>query len=183
MKYKSLKIPEVILITGERHWDERGFLEESFQRKILENNPFQHDFVQDNLVFSTKNVFRGLHYQSNPFAQGKLVKCIIGEIHDFAVDLRRASEDFGRGVDVYLRSDRNMSLWIPPGFAHGYYVLSDFAYVSYKLTNEYRKELDRGINISDPYLEIFRGFGGEIKLSEKDKNLPMLKDVKQEDLF
>ena len=144
-EFAPLNVPEVVLVTPGRYRDERGFFQESYRRSSFLEHGIDAHFVQDNLARSSKGVLRGLHYQIPPGAQGKLVGTVSGEIFDVAVDLRVGSPTYGRWVGSTLDADRGELLWIPPGFAHGYVVLSESADVYYKCTAEYRPELDRGV--------------------------------------
>jgi dTDP-4-dehydrorhamnose 3,5-epimerase len=147
LKLTILDIPDVIEIEPEIFEDERGFFFESFNLKKfnkLINN--EVNFVQDNHSKSSKGVLRGLHYQLPPFAQGKLVRVISGEIFDVAVDIRKDSETFGQAVSSILSSKNKKQLWIPEGFAHGFLVLSDSAEVLYKTTNYYSPEHEISIH-------------------------------------
>ncbi|HFW4865864.1 TPA: dTDP-4-dehydrorhamnose 3,5-epimerase, partial [Salmonella enterica subsp. enterica serovar Aberdeen] len=131
--------------------DERGFFMESFNQKVFEEAVGRKiEFVQDNHSKSTKGVLRGLHYQVEPYAQGKLVRCIAGEVFDVAVDIRKDSETFGKWVGVNISSENKRQLWIPEGFAHGFLVLSDSADFLYKTSNYYSPIHERGIVWNDP---------------------------------
>jgi len=141
MKVNPLKIPEMKLIEPEVFEDERGFFFESFnQQKFNEAIGQDVTFVQDNHSKSTKGVLRGLHYQKEPFAQGKLVRVISGEVFDVAVDIRKNSPTYGQWVSEILSAANKKQLWIPEGFAHGFYTLSKEAEVLYKTTNYYSKQ-------------------------------------------
>ena len=132
--------------------------------------------MQDNHSKSTYGVLRGLHYQKNPKAQGKLVRCIKGKILDVAVDIRKGSPTFGKWVSAILSEENKHMLYVPVGFAHGFAVLSEEAEVLYKTTDEYSPEHDRGILWNDPEIGIDWQVENPI-ISEKDKNLPLLKDA------
>ncbi|HBC2932241.1 TPA: dTDP-4-dehydrorhamnose 3,5-epimerase, partial [Escherichia coli O146] len=126
-------------------------------------------FVQDNQSYSSKNVLRGLHYQSEPYAQGKLVRCIMGEVFDVAVDIRKESESYGQWVGVFLSEDNNRQLWIPEGFAHGFLVKSDKAIFAYKCTNFYNPSAENTIRWDSPDLAIEWPLDDEdLLISEKD---------------
>jgi dTDP-4-dehydrorhamnose 3,5-epimerase len=142
MRFIPLEIPDVIRIEPHVYSDDRGFFLESYQRREFETAGLPTEFVQDNHSGSRKGALRGLHYQIRQ-AQGKLVRVIAGEVFDAAVDLRRSSPTFGRWVGARLSAERRDQLWIPPGFAHGFYVLSDWAEVLYKATNYYAPEWER----------------------------------------
>ncbi|EIN4620536.1 dTDP-4-dehydrorhamnose 3,5-epimerase, partial [Salmonella enterica] len=153
--------------------DERGFFMESFNQKVFEEAVGRKiEFVQDNHSKSTKGVLRGLHYQVEPYAQGKLVRCIAGEVFDVAVDIRKDSETFGKWVGVNISSENKRQLWIPEGFAHGFLVLSDSADFLYKTSNYYSPIHERGIVWNDPTININWPINIDKILSEKDTILP-----------
>lgn len=180
---EQLEIPDLILLRPKIFFDNRGFFLEIFKNSDLENMGLKFNVVQDNLSYSRKGVLRGLHYQKRPKEQGKLVICLYGLIYDVAVDIRVKSPTFGKHVGVLLSGEEKTIFWIPPGFAHGFLVLSDEALVLYKVTeNEYSPHHDAGIIWNDPDLKIKWPIGEPI-LSEKDKNLPRLRDLKEEDLL
>ena len=178
MKFQCwrLKIPEVLLFEPERPFiDDRGYFIESYKKSSFENFGLKEIFVQENCSWSKKNVLRGLHYQKNPKAHGKLIRVIKGEIFDVAVDIRMQSPNYGKWVGQYL-SEMNeyKMIYVPPGFAHGFYALND-TLVVYKLTCEYNQECDRGILWNDPALKIdWPILQKDPILSEKDKNNPVL---------
>ena len=172
--------------------DERGFFMESWNKRIWTNllEEYQQKitpFVQDNHSRSTLGVLRGLHYQKNPKGQGKLVRCISGEIYDVAVDIRKNSQTFGNYVGVYLSSTNFNQLWIPIGFAHGFLTISEIAEVAYKSTDFWDKESERSILWNDPNIKIEwpRNIidSNEIKVSEKDSKASLLNQISLEDLF
>jgi dTDP-4-dehydrorhamnose 3,5-epimerase len=142
MKIIDTAIADVKIIEPAVFGDERGFFFESFNQKRFEEAIGRKvEFVQDNHSRSSKGVLRGLHYQLPPFAQGKLVRCTLGEVYDMAVDIRRSSPTFGQWVGVVLSADNKRQLWIPEGFAHGFVTVSDYAEFLYKTTNYYAPEL------------------------------------------
>lgn len=168
MKTTPTAIPDVLVIEPRVFPDDRGFFFESFnERRIAEALGIDAHFVQDNHSASTRDVVRGLHYQIRQ-TQGKLVRAIVGEIFDVAVDLRRSSPTFGRWVGVTLSAAAKNQLWIPPGFAHGFAVVSAKAEVLYKTTDYYAPEHDRTIIWNDPTLAIAWPLAGEPSLSSKD---------------
>jgi len=169
MKIIKTDIPEVLLIETEVYKDSRGFFTETYNQEKYNSQYFNHEFVQDNLVYSGKNVLRGLHYQIND-PQGKLVQCIKGAIFDVAVDIRKDSEHYLNWVGFELSSTNNKQLYIPEGFAHGYCILSDTALVSYKCTNTYKPNFEKGIKWDDRSINIDWPLNNPI-LSEKDKKL------------
>lgn len=174
--FERLSIPEVILIRPKVFTDERGFFIELYKHSDFSQAGITEHFVQDNFSKSVKNVLRGLHYQKNPAAQGKLIQCIKGRIFDVAADICKDSRTYGQWVSVELSEEDNHMLYIPLGFAHGFVVLSDEAEVLYKCTQEYSPENDRGILWNDPVINI-RWPVKEPILSEKDRRLPLLRDA------
>jgi dTDP-4-dehydrorhamnose 3,5-epimerase len=162
-------IPEVLLIEPQVFGDERGFFFESFNQRVFsEAARLDVEFVQDNHSKSGKNVLRGLHYQIR-HAQGKLVRVTSGEVFDVAVDIRRSSPTFGRWVAQVLSADNKKQLWVPPGFAHGFLVLSESAEFLYKTTDYWAPEHERCIAWNDPVLGItWPGLNGPPTLSKKD---------------
>ena len=155
MNVKPLAIRDVLLIEPKVFGDERGFFFESFNQKAFnELTGLDVQFVQDNHSRSAKNVLRGLHYQLPPKAQGKLVRAVVGEVFDVAVDIRKDSPTFGKWVGEILSADNKRQLWIPPGFAHGFLVLSEAAEFLYKTTDYYAPELERSIAWDDPEVAV-----------------------------
>ncbi len=151
--FSPTEIPDVIKIQPKVYQDVRGFFMETYQKKLFTQAGIASEFVQDNHSSSTKWTLRGLHYQVT-HTQGKLVRAILGEIFDVAVDLRRHSPYFGQWVGAYLSEHNKEQLWIPPGFAHGFLVLTDRADVVYKTTDYYDAEGERTIQWDDPILGI-----------------------------
>jgi len=181
MKITNSTIDEVKIFEPKVFHDERGFFFESFNKKFFQESiNYEIEFVQDNHSKSSKGVLRGLHYQLDPFAQGKLVRVISGEVFDVAVDIRVNSKDFGKWFGAKLSADNKKQLWIPKGFAHGFLTLSDSAEFLYKTTNFYNKNSERSIIWNDPDINI--DWGSEVApiVSIKDKNAPSFKDA---DLF
>lgn len=153
MKFSPSQIPEVLLIEPDVHGDERGFFMETYHASRYAGCGIAASFVQDNHSGSGKGVLRGLHYQIRQ-AQGKLVRVVAGEIFDVAVDLRRSSPTFGTWVGQILSMKNRNQLWIPPGFAHGFYVCSDWAEIVYKATDYYAPEWERTLLWNDPAIGI-----------------------------
>ena len=180
MKVVATDVPDVLIIEPRVFGDERGFFYESFNAKAFaEATGVDLSFVQDNHSRSQQGVLRGLHYQiENP--QGKLVRVIAGEVLDVAVDIRRSSPTFGKHVAVVLSAENNRQLWIPPGFAHGFIVLSENAEFLYKTTDYYNPSAERSIRWNDPTLAIDWQYKGEPKLSGKDASGKTLQEA---DLF
>ncbi|NMG59605.1 dTDP-4-dehydrorhamnose 3,5-epimerase [Geitlerinema sp. P-1104] len=172
------KIPDVLLIEPQVFGDHRGFFFESFNHKRFEDKTgVKTQFVQDNHSRSSQGVLRGLHYQIQQ-AQGKLLRATVGEIFDVAVDIRKQSPTFGQWVGYRLSAENKQQLWIPPGFAHGFAVLSEVAEVLYKTTDYYAKEHERSILWNDPDLGIDWQLGDiEPRLSAKDEAGVLLKDA------
>ncbi len=167
MKYETTPIEGLLVITPDVYEDERGYFLESYAIKKYEEYGIT-EFVQDNESQSTKGVLRGLHYQQEPFAQGKLVRVIVGEVLDVAVDIRPDSPTRGKHFSVVLSAENKKQFWIPPGFAHGFITRSDTAIFSYKCTAPYDKQSERGIAWNDPTLDIDWGIESPI-VSEKDR--------------
>jgi dTDP-4-dehydrorhamnose 3,5-epimerase len=171
--FEPLEIPAVVLVRPRRHVDERGFFEERYRESAFAAAGITARFVQDNVARSTVGVLRGLHYQLPPAAQGKLVSVLRGRIFDVAADLRVGGGTYGRWVGRELDADSGELLWVPPGFAHGYVVLSDVADVAYKVTAEYAPDLDRGVRWDDQALGIAWPVDAPI-VSPKDRAQPIL---------
>ncbi|MCR3961849.1 dTDP-4-dehydrorhamnose 3,5-epimerase [Aeromonas veronii] len=163
-------IPDVLIFEPKVFGDERGFFFESFNHKLFEETVgYQVNFVQDNHSKSSKGVLRGLHYQLSPHAQGKLVRCVAGEVFDVAVDIRKSSPTFGQWVGVHLSGENKRQLWIPEGFAHGFVTLSETAEFLYKTTNYYAPQSEGSIRWDDPQVGIEWPIEGEVSLSKKDQ--------------
>jgi len=176
-EFRRLEIPGLILVIPRSFPDARGFFMELYKQSDFVAQGIQGPFVQDCYSYSVRGVLRGLHYQKPPRAQGKLVTVLRGEIFDVAVDLRRDSPTYGRWAGVTLSGQNRWALWVPPGFAHGFCVLSDEAEVFYKVTAEYAPELEGGIRWDDPDLDIRWPIRDPI-LSPRDAALPFLRDVR-----
>ena len=169
-------LPGVLLIEPKVFGDARGFFLESWNRKTFADAGLDIHFVQDNHSRSGKGVLRGLHYQMNA-PQGKLVRVTSGAVFDVAVDMRRSSPNFGRWEGVELTAENHRMLWIPPGFAHGFLVLSDSADFLYKTTDYYAPQWDRGVRWDDPEIGIDWPLDAPPTLSDKDRVLPILQDA------
>lgn len=167
MNFYSTRIPEVLILEPRVFGDNRGFFLESYNERLMRSAGIDADFVQDNHSRSVRNVVRGLHYQIRQ-PQGKLVRVISGSVYDVAVDLRRSSSTFGAWVGAELSSENRRMLWIPPGFAHGFLVLSAFVDFVYKASNYYAPECERTILWNDPTLGIEWPCTGAPIVSEKD---------------
>lgn len=176
MEFIQTKLAGVVLIKPRVFADERGFFYESYNKSLFVANGIVDEFIQDNHSKSNKGVLRGLHYQLNPHAQGKLVRCISGAVFDVAVDIRRGSPTFAQWVGYELSAANKYMLWLPSGFAHGFVTLQDNSEFVYKTTAEYAPEYDRGIKYDDPAIGIvWPNLAGEFILSPKDRLQPELK--------
>lgn len=184
MKVIKTEIPDVLIFEPKVFGDDRGFFMESFNQKVFEEAVGRKvEFVQDNHSKSSIGVLRGLHYQLAPYAQAKLVRCVVGEVFDVAVDIRKDSETFGKWVGVHLSAENKRQLWIPEGFAHGFQVLSAEADFLYKTTAYYSQLHDRGIRYNDPEIAIQWYDEKNAIFSLKDKKQPYLHDINKEQLF
>lgn len=176
MKVIETPLTNALVLEPKVFGDERGFFLESYNEKVVAGLGIREKFVQDNHSYSQRGVLRGLHYQVQK-TQGKLVRVVVGEVLDVFVDLRRSSPSFGRWHGVKLSGENKRLAWIPAGFAHGFYVLSEDAHVLYKATEFYFPDLERTIMWNDPELKIDWGIMGEPLLSEKDKKGKRFKDA------
>jgi dTDP-4-dehydrorhamnose 3,5-epimerase len=174
--FRPLEIPDLILITPDLFRDARGVFSETFKRSVFKRNGIVSDFVQENYSISKKGVVRGLHYQLNPTAQGKLIRVVKGAVFDVAVDIRQGSPHFGNWVGVHLSAEKHDMLWVPPGFAHGLCTLENDTEVIYKVTMEYSPQHERGIVWNDPAIGINWPASCPV-LSAKDSALPEMKNA------
>ena len=178
MKVTPLNIPDVLLIEPQVFEDARGFFFESFNlNEFKKATGLDVNFVQDNHSKSAKGILRGLHYQLPPYAQGKLVRVIQGEVFDVAVDIRKDSASFGEWVAEVLSAENKKQLWIPKGFAHGFLVVSETAEVLYKTTDFYAPEHEKFISWDDPTLGITWPLAGLPKLSIKDQRSSLFEAI------
>jgi dTDP-4-dehydrorhamnose 3,5-epimerase len=179
MEAKQLQIPEVMLITPIRHGDGRGFFSETYNRAKFAQFGIDHAFVQDNHTLSfKKGTVRGLHFQSPPHAQDKLVRVSRGAIFDVAVDIRHGSPSFGKSVTAILSAENWHQLWVPKGFAHGFCTLEPDTEVIYKVTDRYAPECDKGLAWDDPSLGIKWPICPQVViLSDRDLSHPLLRDL------
>lgn len=179
MKAIETAIPGVLILEPKVFGDDRGYFTESFNRKTFADaTGLQCDFVQDNHSRSSKGVLRGLHYQLPPHAQGKLVRVARGVVFDVAVDMRDRSATFGRWVGVELNDQNHRQLWLPPGMAHGFVVLSETADFLYKTTDYYAPQAERSVRWDDPTLAIeWPTVDSPFTLSPKDAAAPLLADA------
>ena len=176
--FEKLAIPEVVLIKPRIFNDNRGYFMETYKKSDFEAHGIIGDFCQDNYSFSSAIVQRGLHYQLNPKAQGKLVKVLSGAVFDVAVDIRKGSPTFGQWVSATLSAENHHMLWVPEGFAHGILTLQNEARLAYRATNEFSPTHDRQIAWNDPHINIQWPLANhEIILSDKDKQAPPLKEA------
>jgi len=177
MKIIQTAIPEVLMLEPRVFSDERGFFFESYnERTFRAATGLNVSFVQDNHSRSAKGVLRGIHYQTQK-PQGKLVRCVAGEVFDVAVDLRRSSASYGKWVGVHLSAENKRQLWVPEGFGHAFLVLSPSAEFLYKTTDYYAPECERGIAWNDPDLAISWPLADSPSLSVKDAAAPRLRDA------
>jgi dTDP-4-dehydrorhamnose 3,5-epimerase len=176
-----------LLLTPRVFGDERGFFFESWNQQAFNAAVGDTAFVQDNHSRSSCGVLRGLHYQLPPHPQGKLVRCVVGEIFDVSVDLRRGSSTFGQWVGAHLSAANHQQLWVPAGFAHGFLTLSEQAEVLYKTTDFWSRDCERAIRWDDPHLAIAWPLeplaGASPQLSDKDAVAPLLAELTEGDLF
>ncbi|MDP3921018.1 MAG: dTDP-4-dehydrorhamnose 3,5-epimerase [Candidatus Omnitrophota bacterium] len=178
MNFIPLAIPDVILIEPKIYGDSRGYFYEAYREDEFKKNGILARFIQDNQSRSARGVLRGLHFQTAPKAQGKLIRVIRGEIFDVAVDIRRGSKTYGDFVTENLSGDNKKMLYVPEGFAHGFCTLEDDTEVFYKCTDVYSREHERGVRWNDPALAIpWPKLNGEYTLSPKDQKYPSLKDL------
>ncbi|MEX1198742.1 MAG: dTDP-4-dehydrorhamnose 3,5-epimerase [Pseudohongiellaceae bacterium] len=179
MEVKATRIPDVLLLKPAVHGDERGFFMETWRQSLFDELVPGTQFVQDNHSKSRQGILRGMHYQLEQ-PQGKLIRVVSGEIYDVAVDLRADSRTFGESVGVHLSADNKQQLWVPPGFAHGFYVISETAEMVYKCSDYYAPDDEYTLLWNDPELEIdwplVEG-AGEPVLSEKDRQGRALRDL------
>ena len=171
MEFRKTSIEGLIEIYPKIFGDARGHFFESYRQYIFAQNGIPFQFVQDNHSKSSKGVLRGLHYQLPPMAQGKLVRVVQGEVFDVAVDIRKSSPTFGQWFGLELSADNHLQLWIPPGFAHGFLVLSEYAEFLYKTTDYYDPSSERCLIWNDPTLAIewpIDQIGGAPQLNAKD---------------
>ncbi|MCX7673830.1 MAG: dTDP-4-dehydrorhamnose 3,5-epimerase [Thiobacillaceae bacterium] len=176
MRVIETRLPGVLILEPKVFGDARGFFLESYNERTFAELGLPTRFVQDNHSRSARGVLRGLHYQIRQ-PQGKLVRVVRGAVFDVAVDLRRGSPTFGRWEGVELSEHNQRMLWVPPGFAHGFYVLSELADFLYKTTDFYAPEHERAIRWDDPDLAIAWPLAGEPLLSAKDRAAPSLREA------
>lgn len=178
MKFILTPIPDLLIIESQVWKDDRGFFIETYNQRPFDAEGISATFVQDNLSCSHRGVLRGMHAQAGPNAQGKLVRVLRGRVLDVAVDIRKHSDTFGQSFSLILDEHEAKSLWIPPGFLHGFLSLEDNTLFAYKVTGFYDKAGELGVRWDDPDLAIDWPFTpSELIVSEKDQQLPFLKDI------
>jgi len=180
MKVTHTKLQEVLVIEPDVFGDTRGWFVETFSQRRYGQAGIPSGFVQDNVSFSAKGVLRGLHFQ-HPHGQGKLIQVLSGEVFDAAVDIRVGSPTFGKWAAETLSAANHKQIYIPPGFAHGFYVLSDTALFGYKCTDYYEPSCEGGVLYNDPQLAI-PWPAGITAVSKKDSGYPMLADIRKDKL-
>ena len=183
MEFEPCDIAAVVRIKPKRFGDARGYFVETFRQDLFDRYIGRQVFVQDNQSLSAeRGTVRGLHFQIAPKAQGKLVRCIAGALLDIAVDIRPGSPSFGRHVAIELSAENGHQLWVPAGFAHGFCTLVANTQISYKVTDYYSPQQDRGLLWNDPELQIaWPVETGRAVLSDKDKILPTLAEWSAQD--
>ena len=180
MKIETTPIKDLIIINPSVYEDNRGYFFESYNQRFFREQGIYTNFVQDNQSISVKGVLRGLHFQKIA-PQSKLVRCIVGEVYDVVVDLRKSSETYKKWFGVKLSEDNMRMMFVPKGFAHGFVTLSDVAVFHYKCDELYMPSADGGIIYNDPELNIDWGVDvNELILSDKDRVLPKLVDIEKE---
>lgn len=187
MKITKTNFEGLLTIESDIFDDERGYFFESYNKGKFDTIGINIDFVLDTESFSKKSVLRGFHFQKPPFSQGKLIRAVHGRVLDVVIDIRKKSPTYGRWFSTVLSAANKKMLWIPPGFAHGFLVLEDNTILSYKLTAFHNKEAESGILWSDSDLNVdwkFDKYGIERPiLSEKDKKLPLFKEIDKKNYF
>ena len=179
MNLTKTSLPGVVTLTPQRHADARGHFSETFVADWFRQNVADTDFVQDNESLSVETgTMRGMHFQTSPFAQGKLLRVITGAIADFVVDVRHGSASFGKWIGVEISAEAGNQIWIPPGFAHGFCTLGPNTIVNYKVTAPYSRDHDKGVAWNDPDIGIiWPAIADAETLSEKDRGLPRLAEL------
>ena len=178
MQIISLAIPDVKLIEPDVFGDNRGFFMETYRADQFKEAGIPTNFVQDNMSSSRKGVLRGLHFQKDPYSQGKLVRVVRGEVFDVAVDLRKGSPYYGKWVGDFLSEENKRSLYVPNGFAHGFCVVSDEAVFHYKCTEFYHPEAEGGLRYDDPTVNVeWPKIDMPFLTSPKDEKAPFLENI------
>lgn len=180
MNIETTPIKDLLIINPSVYNDERGYFYESYNQRFLRDKGIYTNFVQDNQSYSTKNVLRGLHFQTIA-PQAKLVRCVVGEVYDVVVDLRKSSETYKQWFGIKLSDENKKMMFVPKGFAHGFVTLSDYAIFQYKCDELYMPTADAGVNFKDEELNIdWLVDIHELIISEKDRVLPRLADIEKE---
>lgn len=180
MNIETTPIKDLLIINPSVYNDERGYFYETYNQRFLRDKGIYTNFVQDNQSYSTKNVLRGLHFQTIA-PQAKLVRCVVGEVYDVVVDLRKSSETYKQWYGVKLSDENKKMMFVPKGFAHGFLTLSDYAIFQYKCDELYMPTADAGVNFKDEELNIdWLVDINELIISEKDRVLPRLVDIEKE---
>ena len=176
MKFIRTVLPEVIVVEPQVFGDERGYFLETYRKDLFEKNGISVEFIQDNFSYSKKGILRGIHFQSDPCAQDKLVRVAEGEVFDVAVDLRKGSLTFGKWIGEYLSETNKKMMFVPKGFGHGFCVVSEYAKFEYKCSAVYSPSHERAVIWNDPQLGIDWPIANPL-ISDKDKKAPFLKDL------
>ncbi len=176
MIVEETPIKDLLIIKPKIFSDSRGYFFETYNKLAFQQAGISAEFVQDNQSCSKKGTLRGLHYQADPYAQGKLVRVISGSVLDIAVDIRKNSKTYGKHFLIELTAYNQLQFWLPPGMAHGFIALEDDTIFCYKCTNTYNKESEGGIKWDDPELKINWNYDNPL-VSEKDDSLPYMKDI------
>lgn len=180
MNIETTPIKDLLIINPSVYNDERGYFYESYNQRFLRDKGIYTNFVQDNQSYSTKNVLRGLHFQTIA-PQAKMVRCVVGEVYDVVVDLRKSSETYKQWFGIKLSDENKKMMFVPKGFAHGFVTLSDYAIFQYKCDELYMPTADAGVNFKDEELNIdWLVDINELIISEKDRVLPRLADIEKE---
>jgi dTDP-4-dehydrorhamnose 3,5-epimerase len=180
MNIETTPIKDLLIINPSVYNDERGYFYETYNQRFLRDKGIYTNFVQDNQSYSTKNVLRGLHFQTIA-PQAKLVRCVVGEVYDVVVDLRKSSETYKQWYGVKLSDENKKMMFVPKGFAHGFLTLSDYAIFQYKCDELYMPTADAGVNFKDEELNIdWLVDINELIISDKDRVLPRLADIEKE---
>ena len=180
MNIETTPIKDLLIINPSVYNDERGYFYETYNQRFLRDKGIYTNFVQDNQSYSTKNVLRGLHFQTIA-PQAKLVRCVVGEVYDVVVDLRKSSETYKQWYGVKLSDENRKMMFVPKGFAHGFLTLSDYAIFQYKCDELYMPTADAGVHFKDEELNIdWLVDINELTISEKDRVLPRLADIEKE---
>ncbi|MCK5197878.1 MAG: dTDP-4-dehydrorhamnose 3,5-epimerase [Spirochaetales bacterium] len=177
--FKNAPLKRLVVIQPRVFADERGFFMETYKKSDFVKAGITEEFTQDNHSYSSKGVLRGIHFQKDPYAQGKLVRCIKGAVWDVAVDLRADSETFGQWYGLEITGENKIMFYIPPGFGHGFVTLKDNTHFLYKCTNEYNPDADSGIMWNDSDLNIEWPLTEGLSLSDKDLKLQSIEEFKK----